>query len=164
MLINGYFSQTLLSPVVCCGLGTGGSLLKPAVLSFEHCASLQHATWQLHIFSTPATNTHTASSTSSGSSSSKASGNNDDTWTRLITMGEERIDTPVFTQLDGAQVRGEKVRHFCRTLRNFKLYMYIRDYPIISTGLADYTLYDPVTNKSSWYVYEISVCCLCYSF
>lgn len=109
MLIISNFFQTLLSPVVCCGLGTGGSLLKPAVLSFEHCASLQHATWQLHIFSTPASNTHTTSSTSSGSSSSQASNSNDETWTRLITMGEERIDTPVFTQLDGAQVRMQQV-------------------------------------------------------
>ncbi|KAK8377238.1 hypothetical protein O3P69_013704 [Scylla paramamosain] len=98
--------QTLLSPVVCCGLVGGGSLLKPAVLSFEHCASLQHATWQLHIFSTQVSNTHTASSTSSGSSSSppNSSSGGEEPWTRLITMGEERIDTPVFTQLDGAQV------------------------------------------------------------
>ncbi|XP_071551464.1 netrin receptor UNC5C isoform X2 [Panulirus ornatus] len=84
--------QTLLSPMVVCG-PPNVSLLKPAILSFEHCASLQHAAWQLHIF---ATNTATSSSSTFPIS--------EEPWTRLITMGEERIDTPVFTQLDGAQV------------------------------------------------------------
>lgn len=95
--------QTLLSPVVTCG-PPSVVLLKPAVLSFEHCASLQHAAWQLHVF---AANTPTSTgnaTTSSSSSSSSPFTNSDEPWTRIITMGEERIDTPVFTQLDGAQV------------------------------------------------------------
>ncbi|XP_068223501.1 uncharacterized protein [Palaemon carinicauda] len=86
--------QTLLSPVVTCG-PANVSLLKPAVLSFDHCASLQHATWQLHMFATSTPSSNTNSLTSSGS---------DEPWYRLITLGEERIDTPIFTQLDGAQV------------------------------------------------------------
>lgn len=88
--------QTLLSPVVTCG-PSNVSLLKPAVLSFDHCASLQHATWQLHMFatSTPSSPHHTNSLSSNSS---------EEPWFRLITLGEERIDTPIFTQLDGAQV------------------------------------------------------------
>ncbi|KAK4297833.1 hypothetical protein Pmani_029784 [Petrolisthes manimaculis] len=106
--------QTLLSPVVWCGPGNV-SLLKPAVLSFEHCASLQHAAWQLHVFasnpssssvssSTTGSSTTSSSSSSSSSASTSSSSAGDEVWSRIITMGEERIDTPVFTQLDGAQV------------------------------------------------------------
>ncbi|XP_069999606.1 netrin receptor UNC5C isoform X2 [Penaeus vannamei] len=103
--------QTLLSPVVSCG-PTSVNLLKPAVLSFEHCASLQHAAWQIHVFASPAPPpVGTASSASSASTSSFFG---DESWTRLITIGEERIDTPVFTQLDGAQVHmmTESLRQF----------------------------------------------------
>ncbi|XP_066944513.1 LOW QUALITY PROTEIN: netrin receptor UNC5B-like [Macrobrachium rosenbergii] len=80
--------QTLLSPVVMCG-PANVQLLKPAVLSFEHCASLQHATWQVHIFS---------------ADTLVRCNINEPSWFRLITIGEERIDTPVLTQLDGSQV------------------------------------------------------------
>ncbi|KAK7084089.1 Netrin receptor unc5c [Halocaridina rubra] len=80
--------QTLLSPVIMCG-PANVCLLKPAVLSFEHCASLQHATWQVHVFA---------------SSSHVKTVNSEQAWFRLLTMGEERIDTPVLTQLDGSQV------------------------------------------------------------
>ncbi|KAG7176925.1 Netrin receptor UNC5C-like, partial [Homarus americanus] len=95
--------QTLLSPVVTCG-PPNVSLLKPAVLSFEHCASLQHAAWQLHIFATNTASSSSSSSSSAGNTSSSSSSTSEEPWSRLITMGEERIDTPVFTQLDGAQV------------------------------------------------------------
>ena len=99
------FFQTLLSPVICCG-PPGLLLLKPAVLSFEHCASLQHATWSLHLmscasFQHPQQNLGTYdSNTSSPNSYSSLN----DLWTRVLTLGEERIDTPVYTQIDGSQV------------------------------------------------------------
>ncbi|CAL4058639.1 unnamed protein product, partial [Meganyctiphanes norvegica] len=97
--------QTMLSPVIYCG-PSNVDLQKPAILSFEHCASMQHATWQVHLFASSGveqmyTNTaSTISSNSSSSSSYSAVG----PWERIITIGEERVDTPIFTQLDGSQV------------------------------------------------------------
>lgn len=92
LLINFFifsflFTQTLLSPIICCGPSTV-KLLKPAILSFEHSASLQHAAWKLHVLSCKG--------------SPAATG--DQPWEKLITLGEERVDTPIYTQLDGSQV------------------------------------------------------------
>ncbi|CAL4105766.1 unnamed protein product [Meganyctiphanes norvegica] len=95
--------QTMLSPVIYCG-PSNVELKKPAILSFEHCASLQHAAWQVHLFASSGVeqiNTNTSSTSSSSSSSSSSTMG---PWKRIITIGEERVDTPIFTQLDGAQV------------------------------------------------------------
>ncbi|XP_047737990.1 netrin receptor UNC5C [Hyalella azteca] len=78
--------QTLLSPLIWCG-PPGTKLLKPAVLAFEHSASLQHAAWKLHVFAVKNT----------------AIGSQEQDWQKIITLGEERLDTPVYTQLDGNQ-------------------------------------------------------------
>ena len=85
-----FLLQTLLSPVIWCG-PTSTKLLKPSILSFEHSASLQHAVWRLHVMS------------SVGPPTSQ-----DSTWQKLLTLGEERVDTPLYTQLDGNQVRSHE--------------------------------------------------------
>ena len=66
--------------MICCG---PPEILfkKPAVLSFEHSGSLQHAAWKLHVMA-----------------------HSEGHWERIISLGEERVDTPVYTQLDGSQV------------------------------------------------------------
>jgi len=79
--------QTLLTPIMWCG-PPGAKLLKPAILSFEHSASLQYAEWKLHVMAAKGPPT-----------------SSDTTWKKLVTLGEERVDTPVYTQLDGNQVR-----------------------------------------------------------
>ncbi|KAA0195589.1 hypothetical protein HAZT_HAZT004273 [Hyalella azteca] len=73
-------------PLIWCG-PPGTKLLKPAVLAFEHSASLQHAAWKLHVFAVKNT----------------AIGSQEQDWQKIITLGEERLDTPVYTQLDGNQ-------------------------------------------------------------
>lgn len=78
--------QTLLSPLIWCG-PPGTKLLKPAVLSFEHSASLQHAAWKLHVFAVK-----------------NSTNSQENAWEKIITLGEERLDTPVYTQIDGNQV------------------------------------------------------------
>ncbi|KAF2355547.1 UPA domain [Trinorchestia longiramus] len=77
--------QTLLSPVICCGPSTV-KLLKPVIVAFEHSASLQHTAWRIHLYTCQ----------DSPASPEKS-------WHKLITLGEERVDTPVYTQLDGQQ-------------------------------------------------------------
>ncbi len=41
--------QTVLGPVVVCG-PQGLDLLKPMILSFQHCASIKHGRWNLMIY------------------------------------------------------------------------------------------------------------------
>ncbi|CAL4079276.1 unnamed protein product [Meganyctiphanes norvegica] len=95
--------QTLLSPVICCG-PAGTMLLKPAILSLEHCASLQHASWQLHVFASTNLDQSDTNTVSSASSNSSSSSFGRGPWKKCFTIGEERVDTPIFTQLDGSQV------------------------------------------------------------
>uniref|UniRef100_A0A1B6EE00 Netrin receptor UNC5 n=2 Tax=Clastoptera arizonana TaxID=38151 RepID=A0A1B6EE00_9HEMI len=73
-------SLTQLSPVVQCG-PAGKTFLKPVIVYMPHCANLQHADWKISIWS---------SNPSFGQSS----------WQKVVTLGEETINTPVFTQLD----------------------------------------------------------------
>jgi leucine-rich repeat transmembrane protein FLRT len=42
--------ETLLSPVVMCG-PVGMELQKPVIISFQHCASLQHGHWNISVLS-----------------------------------------------------------------------------------------------------------------
>ncbi|XP_076054854.1 unc-5 [Oratosquilla oratoria] len=92
--------QTLLSPVVACG-ASGGTLQKPAILSFKHSASLQHAAWRFDVYS-------------SKGKPPQVPTDEPLQWERFLTLGEERVDTPVFTQLDGNQVHlmTETLQHF----------------------------------------------------
>ncbi|KAB7499242.1 Netrin receptor UNC5B, partial [Armadillidium nasatum] len=93
---NFYIAVTLLSPVICCG-PSDIQLKKASIISFEHSGSFQHATWKLHLLG--------------GSSRSP---DEEFTWEKLITLGEERVDTPVYLQLDGSQVHlvTDHLRHF----------------------------------------------------
>ena len=54
VLASRYFlstdSQTILGPVILVGPPTV-ALLKPIVLSFQHCASLKHGQWSLSLYS-----------------------------------------------------------------------------------------------------------------
>ena len=72
--------QTLLSPVVVCGPVQASKLLKkPVIVSFPHVASLRHGNWRIGV----------ASSENEGES-----------WRRVVTLGQETINTAVYTQLD----------------------------------------------------------------
>ncbi|ELU09598.1 hypothetical protein CAPTEDRAFT_229366 [Capitella teleta] len=77
-------SQTVLSPVVVCG-PLGLELLKPMVISFEHCASIKHGQWSLSI----------CSSTTPYDEPPR--------WQRMCTLGEETINTPMYIQMDSGQ-------------------------------------------------------------
>jgi len=77
-------TQTLLSPVLLCG-PSDLVLKKAAVLSFQHCGALKQGHWNLSIyFSDSAPDSATC-------------------WQKLVTLGEETINTPVFSQVDAHQ-------------------------------------------------------------
>ncbi|XP_046418295.1 netrin receptor UNC5B-a isoform X3 [Neodiprion lecontei] len=79
---------TQLSAVVTCG-PSSASFNKPVILQFEHCAMLHPSTWELSVWA-------------SNIDLDEVSGEQV-TWTRVLTLGNETINTPLFTQLDHAE-------------------------------------------------------------
>ncbi|XP_014284948.1 netrin receptor UNC5B isoform X2 [Halyomorpha halys] len=77
--------QTQLSPVVLCG-PPGLVFKKPVILNFNHCASLKHGQWSISVWSSDSPPDATP------------------VWQKIVTLGEETINTPLFTQLDQSQV------------------------------------------------------------
>ncbi|WAQ96586.1 UN5BB-like protein [Mya arenaria] len=73
--------QTILSPIVLCG-PTGMVLNKPIVLSMQHCASMRQGGWQLSICSS---NTPLEMPPH---------------WQCAVTLGQETINTQIYTQID----------------------------------------------------------------
>ncbi|XP_052267332.1 netrin receptor UNC5B-a-like isoform X2 [Dreissena polymorpha] len=73
--------QTILSPIVVCG-PTGMMLNKPVVLSLQHCASMRQGGWQLSVCSS---NTPLEMAPQ---------------WQLAVTLGQETINTQIYTQID----------------------------------------------------------------
>ncbi|XP_046379288.1 netrin receptor UNC5C-like isoform X4 [Haliotis rufescens] len=73
--------QTVLSPVILVG-PQSVVLKKPVILSFQHCASMRQGGWILSVYNsgTPA--------------------DEPPQWQRLVTLGHETINTPLYMQLD----------------------------------------------------------------
>lgn len=65
---------------------------KPVILQFEHCAILHPGTWELSIWATDNLDIE------DGSLKEKSI-----SWSRVLTLGNETINTPLFTQLDHAE-------------------------------------------------------------
>ena len=90
--------ETLLSPVVYIGSSVSAKrpalLSKPAVLSLPHCASLRQGGWTVSVAWRPP---------------------GDGAWRTIVTLGQERVDTPVYAQLDLATVHlvTESLGTFC---------------------------------------------------
>lgn len=76
--------QTLLSPIMLCG-PSDVVFKKPAILSFQHCAALKQGQWSLSVFF------------------SDSAPEDPPNWQKLVTLGEETINTPVFSQVDAHQ-------------------------------------------------------------
>lgn len=77
--LNG--RDTLLSPIVACGPREASiKLKKPAILTLPHCASLRHGNWSVSVLQNDELN-----------------GNS---WHKVVTLGQETINTPVYAQLD----------------------------------------------------------------
>ena len=76
--------ETLLSPVVLAGPGSV-QLLRPAIVSFQHCASLK-SSWTLSVLG--------------GTGQWPGAGG----WHCLAMLGEETLNTSVYTQLDQQRV------------------------------------------------------------
>ncbi|XP_012542351.1 netrin receptor UNC5C isoform X1 [Monomorium pharaonis] len=87
---------TQLSAVVTCG-PSSATFNKPVILQFEHCAMLHPATWELSIWACDGINVD------DGSSSIASKDHQSITWSRVLTLGNETINTPLFTQLDHAE-------------------------------------------------------------
>ncbi|XP_011504193.1 PREDICTED: netrin receptor UNC5C [Ceratosolen solmsi marchali] len=84
---------TQLSAVVTCGPSTA-SFAKPVIVQFEHCAMLQPpACWELQVWCCDNLET-----------SEDAVKEKLPVWSKLLTLGNETINTPLFTQLDHAEV------------------------------------------------------------
>lgn len=88
---------TQLSAVVSCG-PPSASFAKPVILQFEHCAMLQpSASWELSIWSCD--NLELDETASNALHKDKPV-----LWTKTLTLGNETINTPLFTQVDHAEV------------------------------------------------------------
>ncbi|XP_041976434.1 netrin receptor UNC5C-like isoform X2 [Aricia agestis] len=77
---------TQLSPVVKCG-PPRLQLNKPVVLQMPHCASLKHGFWNLSLYAID-----------------HGSPKPDPQWRKVVSLGQETINTPVFTQLDSDKI------------------------------------------------------------
>ncbi|XP_052738335.1 netrin receptor UNC5C isoform X2 [Bicyclus anynana] len=75
---------TQLSPVVKCG-PPRLQLNKSVVLQIPHCASLKHGFWNLALYAIDHSNSKTDVQPQ---------------WKKIVSLGQETINTPVFTQLD----------------------------------------------------------------
>ncbi|XP_053392555.1 netrin receptor UNC5C-like isoform X2 [Mercenaria mercenaria] len=73
--------QTILSPIVLCG-PTGMMLKKPVVLSVQHCASMRQGGWKLSVCS------------------SSTPLEEPPQWQLAVTLGQETINTQIYTQID----------------------------------------------------------------
>lgn len=104
--------QTLLSPVVTCGPG-GLIFKKPVIINFQHCASLKYGHWSVSVWccdspleAPPVWQVGTTLFSPAVSLDVKYSFI--DWWIRflqrMVTLGEETINTTMFTQLDNGQV------------------------------------------------------------
>ncbi|KAL7301475.1 hypothetical protein TKK_0005913 [Trichogramma kaykai] len=92
---------TQLSAVVSCGPATA-TFAKPVILQFEHCAMLQHqaaAGWELSVWSCDNLELDESACNAIAQTKDKPI-----VWTKLLTLGQETINTPMFTQLDHAEV------------------------------------------------------------
>ncbi|KAK7604346.1 hypothetical protein V9T40_005532 [Parthenolecanium corni] len=78
--------QTQLSPIVMC-TPTGYTFRRPVILSFQHCASLKYGSWNISVLRSDCPVKNTAP-----------------IWQKVVTLGEETINTPVFTQVDQNEV------------------------------------------------------------
>lgn len=74
-------TQTMLGPVVVCG-PSKVRLCKPLIITFQHCASIKHGQWMLSIY---------CCDTPYGEPPH---------WQLLSTLGQETVNTQVYTQVD----------------------------------------------------------------
>lgn len=77
--------QTIVSPVIVCGPNVPGILMKPIILSFHHCASMRQGGWMLSLYN------------------SDTQPEEAPCWQKLVTLGQETINTQVYAQLDPNQ-------------------------------------------------------------
>ncbi|XP_072940958.1 netrin receptor UNC5B-like isoform X2 [Epargyreus clarus] len=80
---------TQLSPVVKCG-PPRLQLNKSVILQIPHCASLKHGFWNLALYGIDHNNAKTD--------------NSQPQWKKVVGLGQETINTPVFTQLDNDKI------------------------------------------------------------
>lgn len=81
---------TQLGPVIKIG-PPGIQLCKAAIVQIPHCASLKHGFWNLSVYALgPATNQNLDNSHTE--------------WRKIVSLGQETINTPIFTQLDSDKV------------------------------------------------------------
>lgn len=80
---------------------------KPVILQFEHCAVLhQGQTWELSIWATDGVNPETCNTFTNSFKEQQQQQQQQSsivTWRRVLTLGNETINTPMFTQMDIAE-------------------------------------------------------------
>lgn len=82
----------LLSGVICCGPASA-KFSKPVIIQFEHCAVLQSSAWEFSIWSGILPEDNYCFSKQQLLK-----------WSKLVSLGEETINTPVFAQIDSSNV------------------------------------------------------------
>ncbi|KAK2166829.1 hypothetical protein NP493_1301g00030 [Ridgeia piscesae] len=73
--------QTVLSPVIMVG-PQGLTLLKPIILTFQHCASIKHGQWSLSVYN------------------SLTRFDEPPQWQLMSELGSETINTPIYVQME----------------------------------------------------------------
>ncbi|ESO83456.1 hypothetical protein LOTGIDRAFT_197315 [Lottia gigantea] len=88
-------NQTILSPLLLIG-PPSVVLMKPVILSFQHCASMRQGGWILSLYN------------------SDSPIDEPPYWKKMVTLGHETINTPVYTQLDPNQchIMGEYLQRY----------------------------------------------------
>lgn len=85
IVCNSFAGTTQLSPVVKAG-PVSMKFNKAVIIQIPHCANLKHGFWNLSIYATQAgSSTRTKNKTE---------------WVKIVNLGQETINTPLFTQLD----------------------------------------------------------------
>ena len=108
--------ETLLSPLVICGPAEASIHLKKSVIvSMPHCASLRHGNWSVTLLQAENMKEHSSNSLDNAISSKDKNGNGrkvrnqqthqkdiviDNSWKKVVTLGQETINTPIYAQLD----------------------------------------------------------------
>ena len=139
--------ETLLSPLVVVGpRDVSEKLKKPVVVSMPHCASLRHGNWSVSVLQNENVNQE------------------NNIWSRVVTLGQETINTPVYAQLDLNQchVMSDQLTAFALTgesaktgqaTKSLRLAAFAQEgYPVSDLTIRVYCL--PDTDDSLSYVTE----------
>ncbi|KAK2720439.1 netrin receptor UNC5C-like isoform X1 [Artemia franciscana] len=130
--------QTLLSPLISCGPG-GMKLKKPVVITFQHSAIIDNSgSWSLTLLSSP------------------RGPNESPVWEKVVSLGEETVNTPVYVHLDSQEchIVSDSLNYFaligeslpgCRAIKQLRLATFLSQIHPMEYQIKVYVLEDVVS-------------------